>query len=66
MYAFMFERDEEKKKTLEETFKNETLPNYLKNMEKILTSRGGKHFAGDAVTGDFNTSLPSDCHFQAV
>ena len=45
----MFEKDEERKKTLEVTFKNETLPNYLKNMEKILTARGGKHFAGDSV-----------------
>jgi hypothetical protein len=46
----MFEKDVERKKTLEATFKNETLPNYLKNMEKILTSRGGKHFAGNEVT----------------
>ena len=49
MYLFMFEKDEEKKKVLHETFKNETLPNYLKNMEKILTARGGKHFAGNDV-----------------
>ncbi len=49
MYLFMFEKDEEKKKTLENTFKTETLPNYLKNMEKILTERGGKHFAGSDV-----------------
>ncbi len=49
MYLFMFEKDEEKKKVLHETFKNETLPNYLKNMEKILAARGGKHFAGNDV-----------------
>jgi Glutathione S-transferase, C-terminal domain len=53
MYQFMFEKDEEKKKALEATFKTETLPNYLKNMEKILTARGGKHFAGDSVICTF-------------
>jgi hypothetical protein len=49
MYQYMFEKDEERKKTLEETFKTVSIPNYLKNMEKILVQRGGKHFAGNEV-----------------
>ena len=53
MYAYMFEKDEERKKTLETTVKTETLPNYLKNMETILVARGGKHFAGNDVIDSY-------------
>ena len=53
MYAYMFEKDEERKKTLETTVKTETLPNYLANMEKLLVARGGKHFAGNEVVLTF-------------
>ena len=58
MYAYMFEKDEEKKKALETTVKTETLPNYLANMEKLLVARGGKHFAGNEVVASYflNTS----------
>jgi hypothetical protein len=43
------EQDETRKKELEGKFKSETFPNYLKNMEKLLISRGGKHFVGNEV-----------------
>ena len=46
----MFEKDEERKNSMEETFKTVSIPNYLKNMEKILVQRGGKHFAGNEVS----------------
>jgi len=49
MYQTMFERDEEKKKKLEETFKTDTLPKFVTNMESLLERRGGKHFAGNEV-----------------
>ena len=50
MYAYMFEKDEERKKSMEETFKTVSLPNYLNNMQKILVARGGKFFAGNELT----------------
>ena len=49
MYAYMFEKDEERKKLMEETFKTVSVPNYLNNMQKILVARGGKFFAGNEV-----------------
>ncbi len=49
MYGTMFEKDEEKKKSLEQTFKNETLPSFVTKMEALLIARGGKHFAGNEV-----------------
>ena len=45
----MMEKDEEKKKELEEAFVKEVLPNYLKNLEKILVAQGGKYFVGNEV-----------------
>ena len=47
MYLFMFEKDEERKKTMEETWKTVSVPGYLTVMEKLLVTRGGKHFAGN-------------------
>ncbi len=50
MYQYMFdEPDEERKKKMEETWKTVSVPGYLKNMEKLLIARGGKHFAGNEV-----------------
>ncbi len=49
MYQYMFEKDEERKKTMEETWKTVSVPGYLKSMENLLIARGGKHFAGDEV-----------------
>ena len=51
----MFEKDEERKKTMEETWKTVSVPGYLKAMEKVLVARGGKHFAGNKV--HLNTML---------
>jgi hypothetical protein len=45
----MFEKDEERKKTMEETWKTVSVPGYLTVMEKLLVTRGGKHFAGNEV-----------------
>jgi glutathione S-transferase len=44
------EQDESRKKSLEEKFKSETFPTFLKNLENLLQSKGGKHFAGDSLT----------------
>ena len=43
------EEDEARKKDLESKFKNENFPTFLKNMETLLVTRGGKHFAGSEV-----------------
>ena len=43
------EPDEERKKKMEETWKNVSVPGYLKAVEKLLVARGGKHFAGNEV-----------------
>ncbi len=34
---------------METKFKTETFPAFLKNMEKLLAQKGGKHFAGNEV-----------------
>ena len=43
------EEDEARKKDLESKFKNENFPTFLKNMETLLVTRGGKYFAGSEV-----------------
>ena len=43
------EEDEARKKDLESKFKNENFPTFLKNMETLVVTRGGKHFAGSEV-----------------
>ena len=50
MVQFAFEKDEERKKVMLKTLETVTLPNFLKNMEKLLVARGGEHFAGNEVT----------------
>ena len=37
-------------KWAEDKFKNETLPNALKNFEKLLKDNGGKYFVGNDLT----------------
>ena len=58
----MMEKDEEKKKELEEMFIKEVLPNYMKNLEKILIARGGKFFAGNEVNNVLDTTSFSRIH----
>merc|ERR1711970_1528172 len=41
------EKDEEKKEAMKKKLKAETIPNWLKMMEGLLTSKGGNHFAGN-------------------
>ena len=41
-----FEKDETKKKELEEKMKNEVAPAFLKNMTTIITSNGGNWLVG--------------------
>lgn len=49
----MRETDEEKKKTMEETLKNETIPFYFSIFDEIIQSNGG-YLVGDAVSINFN------------
>lgn len=46
----MFEKDETKKKELQEKMKNETAPAYLKHMTTILTKNGGQYMVGKGVS----------------
>ena len=45
-----FEKDEAKKKELEEKMKNEVAPAWVKNMTTILTSNGGQWLVGKGVS----------------
>merc|ERR1712113_584674 len=47
MITLMFEKDENKKK---EVVKEETMPQAIAILEKLLVSAGGKHFAGGSLT----------------
>ena len=44
------EQDEEKKAEMKKKLQTETFPNWLKMMETLLTSKGGKYFAGKQLT----------------
>merc|ERR1712106_190667 len=46
----MKEKDEEKRAELKTVFGSETMPAWMKMMETLLTSKGGKHFAGNQLT----------------
>ena len=46
---FLHEKDEERKKTLEETYHSEYLPNFLSKMEALLEANGGEFFVGKEV-----------------
>ena len=53
-----FEKDETKKKELEEKMKNEVVPAFVKNMTTILTSNGGQWLVGKGVSkNDFQLTL---------
>ena len=45
-----FEKDEDKKKELEEKMQNETAPAFIKNMTTILTKNGGQYMVGKGVS----------------
>jgi glutathione S-transferase len=45
-----FEKDETKKKELEDKMKNEVAPAFLKNMTTIITSNGGNWLVGKGLT----------------
>ena len=45
-----FEKDENKKKELEEKMKNEVAPAFIKNMTTILTTNGGQWLVGKGVS----------------
>ena len=46
----MREQDEEKKAEMKKKVQTETMPNWMKMMETLLTSKGGIHFAGNQLT----------------
>ena len=46
----LFEKDEDKKKGLEEKMQNETAPAFIKNMTIILTKNGGQYMVGKGVS----------------
>jgi glutathione S-transferase len=54
----MFEKDDAKKKELQEKMKNETVPAYLKHMTEILTKNGGLYMVGKGLTwADIGVSM---------
>ena len=46
----MKEQDNVKRAEMKKKLETETLPNWLKMMETLLTSKGGIHFAGNQLT----------------
>eukprot|EP00092_Neocalanus_flemingeri_P055911 GFUD01066215.1.p1 GENE.GFUD01066215.1~~GFUD01066215.1.p1 ORF type:complete len:209 (+),score=73.67 GFUD01066215.1:42-668(+) len=44
------EKDEKKKAEMKKKVQTETMPNWLRMMERLLTSKGGNHFAGNQLT----------------
>ena len=49
MVLIFKEKDVAREKDLESKFTRETFPTFLKNMETLLATRGGKHFVGNQV-----------------
>ena len=45
-----FEKDEDKKKGLEEKMHNEIAPAFIKNMTTVLTKNGGQYMVGKGVS----------------
>ena len=50
MADLMREKDEQKKADMKKVFSSETLPGWLTMLERLLTRRGGKYFAGGELT----------------
>ena len=48
--AMMRETDEQRKADMKTRFSTETLPGWLTMLERLLTRRGGKYFAGGELT----------------
>ena len=44
------EKDEAKKAEMKKIMESETLPSWLKMMERLLTKQGGNYFAGSQLT----------------
>ena len=49
MVRIFKEKDVTREKDLESEFTRKTFPTFLKNMETLLATRGGKHFVGSEV-----------------
>ena len=52
MLKHFFEKDEKLKAEYKKKFDEETLPNGMAVLEKLLCANGGKYFAGDSVSFD--------------
>merc|ERR1711992_272672 len=50
MYGTFFEKDEKVKAEKIKKVKEETIPNTLANLEKVLTARGGQFLAGNSLS----------------
>merc|ERR1712154_140902 len=50
MYGTFFEKDEKVKAEKTKKVKEETIPNSLANLEKVLEKRGGQFFAGNSLS----------------
>ena len=50
MVAAFKEEDETRKAEMKKKFENETLPNSIMNLEKLLDANGGKYFVGNDVS----------------
>merc|ERR1712193_379744 len=50
MYGTFFEKDEKVKAEKIKKVKEETIPNSLANLEKVLTARGGQFLAGNSLS----------------
>merc|ERR1711994_596430 len=50
MYGTFFEKDEKVKAEKTKKVIEETIPNSLANLEKVLTARGGQFFAGNSLS----------------
>ena len=48
--AMMREKDEQKRADMKASFSSETLPGWLTMLERLLTRRGGKYFAGGELS----------------
>ena len=49
-YKVHFTKDEKEKEDMMTKLKEETIPKFLQNLEKILIRRGGQYFAGNSVS----------------
>ena len=64
MVLIFKEKDVTREKDLESEFTRKTFPTFLKNMETLLATRGGKHFVGSEVLSFAlaYTNIDSSCN----